>query len=96
MIENVANRRNRVFFEKMNKKVFEMVPDVGYDIQSIMHYSPYAFGIIKGTDKRTIKIREDANLPELNCTNRLPMGQRERLSYKDKLRASLLYSCNSK
>lgn len=80
-------------FDLIKKDVFEQVPDVGYDIQSVMHYGPYTF---TNNGNKTITIKEDAKLPELNCTNTLPMGQREQLSYKDKKRASLLYNCDCK
>ena len=83
---------DRAEFLKMNE-TFNLVPDVGYDIQSIMHFGPYAFSINGG---KTIKIKEGAYLEESNCPNLLPMGQRERLSYKDKLRMNSLYSCDSK
>lgn len=93
--ENLEDDANWINFQQIAKEQFEQVPNVGYDIQSIMHYSPYAFSRPVGGEK-TITIREDAELPELQCTNRLEMGQREQLSFKDKKRASLLYNCNCK
>ena len=80
-------------FDLIKKSLFDQVPDVGYDIQSIMHYSPYAFGI---NGSISISLKEDADLPELGCLNTLPMGQREELSFKDKKRAALLYGCDCK
>lgn len=84
------------YFEVTSHELFKSVPDVEYDIQSVMHYSPYAFASKVGIDKPTIIIKDDADLDELMCTNRLAMGQRKQLSYKDKLRLNLLYRCSGK
>ena len=84
-------------FKKLNNEQFELVPDVGYDIESIMHFGPYAFSKEdNGPPKETIRLREDAPLDYKNCTNLLAMGQRDQLSYLDKLRANRLYSCQGK
>ena len=82
-------------FGKLTQEKFELVPDVGYDIESIMHYGPYAFSKDDGgPDKKTILLKDDAPLDYTNCTNLLVMGQRDELSYLDKLRVNKLYSCN--
>jgi len=84
-------------FRKISREVFNSVPDVGYDLESIMHYSPYAFvKYSEGLDLHTIRIRENIDLNELKCLNRLPMGQRMQLSYKDKKKLNLLYKCSCK
>lgn len=96
-LDNLGNPGDVIHFNKVSQALFKSVPDVGYDVESIMHYSSFAFAReSRGYDVRTIKIREDADLEELNCTNRLPMGQREQLSYKDKLRLNSLYQCTGK
>ncbi len=79
-------------FTKVSEEMFHSVPDVGYDIESIMHYSPQAF-VKKGSSLISIKIKENVSLKGLSCSKRLPMGQRQRLSYKDKKRLNLLYNC---
>ena len=94
--ENIDGFRNRMEFAKISDELFEQIPDVGYDIQSIMHYDKYALGKKRGVDKQTIRIRDDADLEELNCSTRLPMGQRRELSFKDKKRTNLLYGCDGK
>ena len=82
-------------FGKLTQEKFELVPDVGYDIESIMHYGPYAFSKDNGgPDEKTILLKDDAPLDYKNCTNVLAMGQRDKLSYLDKLRVNKLYSCN--
>ena len=81
-------------FQKLSLEQFRQVPDVGYDIESIMHSGPYAFSnAINGTAKRTIRLRPNAPLDYKHCSNLLAMGQRDELSYLDKLRANKLYSC---
>ena len=81
-------------FGKLSQDMFELVPNVGYDVESIMHYGPFAFSKdIPGPDKPTIRLRADAPLDYINCTNLLSMGQRDELSYLDELRANKLYSC---
>ena len=81
-------------FGKLDSEKFNLVPDVGYDIESIMHYGPYAFSKeSRGPDQPTIRLREDAPLDYKNCPNLLSMGQRDQLSYLDKLRVNKLYTC---
>ena len=81
-------------FGRLRQDKFDLVPDVGYDVESIMHYSPFAFSKgAKGRAKETIRLRKDAPLNYINCTNLLSMGQRDQLSYLDKLRTNKLYSC---
>lgn len=83
------------WFGKLTAENFNFVPDVGYDIESIMHYGPYAFSKDQnGTNLTTIRLREDAPLDYKQCSNLLSMGQRDQLSYLDKLRANRLYSCD--
>ena len=77
-------------FEKLSHDSFQLVPDVGYDIESVMHLGPYEH---TKNGKRTIRLRDTAPLDYKHCTNLLEMGQREKLSYLDKLRANRLYSC---
>ena len=92
--ENLRRPEDEKHFRKTSVELFKSVPDVGYDLESVMHYSPFAFAReTNGNDLRTIRIREDADLEELNCLNRLPMGQRIQLSYKDKKRLNTLYQC---
>lgn len=92
--ENLKLPQYEAHFKKVSQQLFKSVPDVGYDIQSVMHYNPFAFARERnGNDRRTIRVRQDADLEELNCTNRLPMGQREQLSYKDQMRLNQLYQC---
>ena len=93
MLENLKHPRYANNFEKISQELFKTIPDVGYDIQSIMHYSKFAFGMTVGIDKMTIMIKNDSGLEELQCLNRLKLGQREQLSYKDKLRINALYKC---
>ncbi len=82
-------------FTKISQALFKSVPDVGYDVQSIMHYNKFAYaGSRNGIDMPTLQIKEDCGLEELQCTNRLPMGQRKQLSYKDRLRINALYGCS--
>lgn len=78
-------------FGILDESKFSLVPDVGYDIESIMHYGEYAF---HRNRRKTIELREDA--PVEDCINRLRLGQRIQLSYKDKLRLNKLYSCERK
>lgn len=89
LYENVA-KKELDSFEKMTQEKFELVPDVDYDIESITHYGPYKFS---KNNKMTVRIRDDAPLNYKDCTNLLPMGQRNQLSYLDKLRTNKLYSC---
>ncbi len=79
-------------FGILSQEEFEYAEDVGYDIESIMHYGPYAFSIHPG-ESVTIQ-RPDAPevLPD-DCIVTLDMGQRTQLSYLDKLRANHLYDC---
>ena len=64
------------------------VPDVGYDIASIMHYGPKAFSIDEEfLDTIVIKT------PLPSCMDSDIMGQRTGLSFKDKLRVNLMYNC---
>lgn len=86
-----VNQLNRYNFDKISWASFLQTVDLGYDIQSILHYGAYGFGT---GNQKTITIREGVTFPELNCSNALFMGQRIRLSYKDKKRASRLYGCN--
>ena len=82
-------------FGRLTPEKFNLVPDVGYDVESIMHYGPFAFSKeSNGRDKRTIRLRDGATLSYEHCLNLLAMGQRDELSYLDKLRANKLYSCN--
>ena len=93
---NLEFSRYDIYFRKTSLELFKSVPDVGYDIQSVMHYSAYAFASMVGIDRPTIRIKDSANLTELECENRLPMGQRRQLSYKDTIRLNLLYRCSGK
>jgi len=95
LIENLVSSTYEKHFEKVSQELFKTVPDVGYDIQSMMHYSEYAFARTgRGIDKMTIMIKNDSGLEELRCQNKLEVGQRDQLSYKDKLRINRLYGCN--
>ena len=61
------------------------VPDVGYDFQSIMHYSQTAFN--NGNGKTIVPVR---TLPD--CIGKI--GQRRVLSYLDAMRMNRLYNCS--
>ena len=78
-------------FGKMSQKQFSLVPDVGYDIESVMHYSPFNFS---KNGKETLRLKDTAPLDYKHCSNLLSIGQREQLSYLDKLRVNKLYSCH--
>jgi hypothetical protein len=77
-------------FGKIGQEQFNLVPDVGYDLESVMHYSQDKFSKNSG---ETLRLKEDAPLNYKHCTNLLRMGQRDQLSYLDKLRVNKLYSC---
>ena len=89
LYENI-NETEHDNFGKISQEKFNLVPDVGYDTESVMHYSPYRFTKNNG---ETIRLRDDAPLDYKRCSNLLSMGQREQLSYLDKLRVNKLYSC---
>lgn len=78
-------------FGKISREQFNLMPDVGYDLESVMHYSPYDFS---KNGKETLRLKGDAALDYKHCSNLLSMGQRNQLSYLDKLRANKLYSCH--
>lgn len=86
--ENIKENK-LINFGLLSAEEFALVPDVGYDFQSIMHYGPYAFSSMRGT-KPTIEIQSHIPVPE--CA--LALGQRKELSYKDIFRANKLYSCH--
>lgn len=65
------------------------MPDVEYDIESIMHYGNIAFAIDK--KKPTIEL---IYKPLPTCLRK--MGQRDSISYKDALRVNKMYNCTSK
>ncbi len=80
-------------FGILSNEVFHSSPDVGYDIESVMHYGPYAFSVdANNPQKLTIRLEQlPPEVPPESC--RLNMGQRMELSYLDKLRANRLYQC---
>jgi hypothetical protein len=82
-------------FDIISINTYDEVPDVGYDIMSIMHYSKFAFAVNEEPGSETITPRDDVNITGWECAVQ-EMGQRERLSYKDKKRASALYGCKCK
>lgn len=61
--------------------------NVGYDIESVMHYSADAFAAQPGTNTIT-------PLPGVPCAQN--MGQRIGMSYKDQLRLNHMYQCTGK
>ena len=78
-------------FDVLNEYQWEMrAPNVSYDLCSLMHYGPYAFA--KDTSKPTIEVLNTTRGP-FPCPH--PLGQREELSFKDKLKINLLYSCHN-
>lgn len=83
--ENIKENR-QLNFGLISQEEFRSIPDVGYDLESIMHYGPYAFSVNRNAN-RTIEVL--VNLP--SCAKEL--GQRRELSFKDKLRMSKLYQC---
>lgn len=83
--ENIKETRY-MNFGLLSNEEFYSIPDVGYDLESIMHYGPYAFSKDR-KNNRTIEILVD--LPK--CAKE--MGQRRELSFKDKLRINKLYQC---
>ena len=76
-------------FGLLSEEEVKYIPDVGYDLQSIMHYGPYAFSK-DSSNLRTIDIRVPL-LPESSDCEK--MGQRKELSWRDKLRDNELYQC---
>lgn len=86
--ENVYERN----FGKLKPEVFNKVPPVSYDIESIMHYGPKAFGK-PNQDLQTIRPRPNA--PWDMCDDITQMGQRTKISYKDTLRVKVLYGCSN-
>ena len=90
LYENI-NERDWDKFGKISQEQFNLVPDVGYDIESVMHYSPYNY---TKNGRETLRLKDNAPLNYKHCTNLLSMGQRNQLSYLDKLRANKLYSCH--
>ena len=73
-------------FGHISPEEFRSIPDVGYDLESIMHYGAYAFSKDR-KNNRTIEVIVD--LP--SCAKSI--GQRRELSFKDKLRINKLYQC---
>ena len=84
------DEREMFEFEKLVDEKFHLVPNVGYDIESIMHLGPFEH---TKNSKRTIRLKKNAPLGYKHCANLLEMGQRKELSYLDKLRVNKLYSC---
>ena len=75
-------------FGKLSRDKWSHVPDVGYDLQSIMHYDVRAF-----SKNRNPTIEVIVEVPGCVLQN---LGQRRMLSYKDKLRSNRMYMCPSK
>ena len=86
MWENVQENK-QMNFGRISEEEFAAIPDVGYDLESVMHYGPYAFSISKSEGLRTIDVIVDVP----SCA--LDVGQRDQLSYKDQLRINELYQC---
>ena len=84
--ENIQENK-QMSFGRLSEEEFSHVPDVGYDLESIMHFGPYAFS----TDIKDglVTIRTLVDLP--SCA--LDLGQRKQLSYRDTLRINKLYQC---
>ena len=74
-------------FGKMSEEKWSHVPDVGYDLQSIMHYGVRAFSKNNNPTFEVI-----VQLPECVLNN---IGQRRMLSHKDRLRVNKMYLCQS-
>ena len=72
-------------FDILSVEEMRQVPsNIGYDIESIMHYGPDAFASQPG--QSTISAR--SGVP---CASN--MGQRLAMSYKDQLRLNAMYQC---
>ena len=89
-IEVVEKNINPEYLHNFEKYPHPEVPDVGYDLQSIMHYPTNAFSIDKRT-KETIRIKYN---PLPSCIGKV--GQRDYISYKDALRVNKMYRCTGK
>lgn len=74
-------------FGKLSREKWAHVPDVGYDLQSIMHYDVRAF-----SKNRNPTIEVIVEVPVCVLQN---LGQRRMLSYKDKLKSNRMYMCPS-
>lgn len=75
-------------FGTLSEEKWSHIPDVGYDLLSIMHYGAKAFNR-NGLDTIEVTVTVD------ECAIQ-KMGQRAKLSKKDKLRTSMMYNCESK
>lgn len=84
LLENIDDNFEHNFKEHEHP----FVPDLNYDIESIMHYGSSAFSLDADVLK-TILIKQE--VPE--CMDPDIMGQREKLSFKDKLRVNMMYNC---
>ncbi|KAL5515415.1 hypothetical protein EMCRGX_G000576 [Ephydatia muelleri] len=74
-------------FDILSVEEMRHVPsNVGYDIESIMHYGPDAFA--SQPSQSTISAR-----PGVPCASN--MGQRLTMSYKDQLRLNAMYQCTA-
>ena len=72
ILENLIHSRYAIHFEKISQALFKTVTDVGYDIQSIMHYSKFAFAITgRGIDRMTIIIKNDSGFGGVSKSQRV-------------------------
>lgn len=76
------------YYQNFERHEHPLVPDVGYDIASIMHYGPKAFSA-----DEDFLYTIDLKKPPPSCMDPDIMGQRNGLSFKDKLRVNLMYNC---
>ena len=76
-------------FGVLAEEKWSHIPDVGYDLLSIMHYGANSFSKNEGI---TIRVVTHIDIPD--CATE-QMGQRRRLSRRDKLRTSMMYNCES-
>ena len=74
-------------FGELSREQWSYIPDVGYDLLSIMHYGPKAF-----TANKLPTIVITVSVPECVVSQ---MGQRRYLSKRDKLKTSRMYGCQS-
>ena len=90
IIQENINENAYYNFGQMSREKWSHIPDVGYDLQSIMHYEAKAFS---KNDIDTIEVVVTMNIPDCAIRN---MGQRRMLSRRDKLKTSKMYHCESK
>ena len=72
-------------FGVLAEEKWSYIPGIGYDLLSIMHYGANSL-----TKNEGITVRVVTHINVLDCATE-QMGQRRRLSRRDKLRTSMMY-----